>query len=236
MPPLNLEKLDTILNTNVALESFELVESSTSRLTEDQARAALTECYAQFSLRRRLHDEDRRVAWAKSVVALLPASLQLLEHVLLERRDEIDYECHFSLFCFLDEVPCYDRLKPAKGRVLAAVRSYLLTVDLDCAQAAWMAGDLLGDHWQAVESGPILLDAAANASSEAGRAAALYGLKMLLSRNELGLLRTTLRRVLTHIVENDPCDSVRDDAFELRALLAEPEPNKNKIDQESERE
>ena len=66
--------------------------------------------------------------------------------------------------------------------VLALVEAYLMSTNSAVASAAWMAGDLLGDHWDLRQSLPILTRLATQARYVAGRDAAIHGLSRALAR------------------------------------------------------
>jgi hypothetical protein len=62
---------------------------------------------------------------------------------------------------------------------------YLRTVKSNRGHAAWMAGHLLGDHWDARQSLPILLEVATKGRFSAGRRAAVLGLQDLHRRADV---------------------------------------------------
>lgn len=127
-------------------------------------------------------DEALRVLLAKTLVALLPNSLDVIRSILREDQAQGLAEAQFSLFCFLDHA-IDGRDSPTRVAVLDLVEGYLLNVRSDEAQAAWMAGDLLGEHWPLNESLRVLNTAALNARFRAGREGALHGLSHALARS-----------------------------------------------------
>jgi hypothetical protein len=130
---------------------------------------------------RMLADEPLRVALAKIAVAILPDSLPLIAAILKRSPASQLGEMQFSLFVFLSDAPGFlsQRHMPAIQRL---IERYLLSVRSRAAQAAWMAGDLLGDHWPLPQSLPFLLRAAKLAKHGAGREGALHGLAHAIDR------------------------------------------------------
>jgi hypothetical protein len=126
-------------------------------------------------------NEDVRVALVKLLAALPQYGVAMMLAWIAKRQGRDVYEVHFTCFCFLD-----DAWKLAEDDIRAsivnAVRDYLATIDVETARAAWMAGDLLGDHLELGVALPILLDLAGNARYVAGRLAALHGLGHALAR------------------------------------------------------
>jgi hypothetical protein len=130
--------------------------------------------------------EQDRVSVVKVLVALLPNSANEIEGWLTEHSLEHSHEVHFSLFCFLDQVGDIPSLESLRPEVTRLVGDYLATVQSEDSFAAWMAGDLLGDHWPTAEGLPLLLQLAMGATNPAGRKGAIHGLTHLLERVEDG--------------------------------------------------
>lgn len=127
-------------------------------------------------------DERVRIAAIKLVVALLPRSIGHVERALASTGTRGSYELHFTFFCFLNAV-LHGRInEPIEKTVRALVEKYLHNVRTPAAHAAWMAGDLLGDHWPLPVSLPVLLRQARTARFVAGREGALHGLSHALER------------------------------------------------------
>jgi hypothetical protein len=161
-----------------------------------------------------IQDEQVRVLWAKLTVALLPESLKLIRKVLRRCRTALHYELHFSLFCFLDLVndrSAFPNTKGIQKLILAEVENYLKSVPADKCYAAWMAGDLLGDHWDLRQSLPVLLSAAEYGRYVAGRLGALHGLCHAADRcGELS--RDRIRKTIARIAKRDRSRRVREEA------------------------
>ena len=130
----------------------------------------------------RLFDsEESRVAFAKIAIAFLPASAAIIGAVLQRSPTSELGELQFSLFVFLSDAPGFLSRKEMQT-LQQLVEQYLLSVRSRAAQAAWMAGDLLGDHWPLRDSLPILLRTATFAKHAAGREGALHGLAHAIDR------------------------------------------------------
>ena len=149
-----------------------------------------------------------RVGAVKILVALLPHSLAIVRRWLRKPRTKRICDVHFSLFCFLDQIQYWQRLAQARPEVLALVGAYLMRARSDTAQSAWMAGDLLGDHWVLRESLPVLIAAASTARYAAGRAGAIHGLEHALARCS-GRERTRIEATLQRIASRDGSEAVR---------------------------
>jgi hypothetical protein len=166
---------------------------------------------------RRLHRamqsrfQRERVRAVKVLVALLPESWAIVQRWLRAGAEPRTHEVLFTLFCFLDDIPSEPRTKALRGTVLKLVEDFLIQVRKDPKLAAWMAGDLLGDHWELQESLPILFRVAKGARFVAGRKAALHGLAHALSRTK-GSSRSRIRRVLAEVQEADRSGTVRQES------------------------
>lgn len=124
--------------------------------------------------------EDDRIACVKILIGLLPLSLEVLEKRLDLRDDQRAYENHFTMFCFLDlyTLEVVGVSETVKERILGSLSEYLYNVNTEEAHAAWMCGDLLGDHWENnQEAIGVLLATAENAHFVAGRLGALHGVE-----------------------------------------------------------
>jgi len=127
-------------------------------------------------------NEALRIAATKSIIAALPQSLPFIQAMLKKHRQKIDFEIHFTFFCFFDEVFNLDISEKARMSVLHVLQEYLLTVPRDTALAAWMIGDLLGAHWPVQQSLPILCDSLLRAKYVVGRKAAMTGIQEALEQ------------------------------------------------------
>lgn len=130
-----------------------------------------------------LEDESSRVAVARLLAALLPESRTIVQTVLEKQpASEPIGELQFALFVALSDIFPATHDSSAIEDLTSAVEEYLLRVASDSGQAAWMAGDLLGDHWPLASSLGPLENCAQRAQHEAGRLGAIHGLSRALTR------------------------------------------------------
>lgn len=155
---------------------------SVQKLTEEESRRLL-EAYKNTNRAELGRDDDVaqdiRVYLIRFLVALFPRSLPLIESLLSQFKCPEDYEIHFTLFCYLDEVPYFGTASDS-AEVLRIMENYLRNVPADTGHASWMAGDMLSDHWEARESLPVLLRTAQKARFISGRSTGLGGLELQL--------------------------------------------------------
>jgi hypothetical protein len=160
------------------------------------------------SLRER---DDLRLVAVKVLVALLPDSESTIRSLLREHTSPLVHEVHFSLFCFLDHVPDLPGCAGFAPEIPSLVGRYLEVVRTESGMAAWMAGDLLGDHWDLDESLPVLVRAVRQARFVAGRLGALKGLSSAYD-NAKRRGRGEIKRVLREVAKEDRSRKVRDRA------------------------
>ncbi len=160
-----------------------------------------------------LWHEDARVVASKLAVALLPDSITGIERCLRNRR-AIAAEMQFSLLCFLSDAQPL-RSSALSRRLLGLVGELLLDTRRDIAHAAWMAGDLLGDHWDLREGLRVLRKVALHGRYVVGRQAAIHGLFHLGERAPAAY-RLQVARVLRRVARSDRNTAVRHSA--ARAL------------------
>jgi hypothetical protein len=122
-----------------------------------------------------------RVAIVRLLAALMPESAPTIQR-WIRRRDADAAEVQFSLFCYLDQARDLVEGRQGALTILSLVGEYLHAVDSDRARAAWMAGDLLGDHWPLEESLEVLIRGARTGRFAAGREGAVHGLSHALER------------------------------------------------------
>jgi hypothetical protein len=148
-------------------------------ISVSQRKAMADTCVQLIEGSRVSRDEATRVFLAKLLVSLLPHALPQFAQLLQVKPRAPLAEVQFSIFCFLDG----GAARPKGNRVvLRLIEHYLMSVSRDVAQAAWMAGDLLGDHWDLKESLPVLTAVVLKAHHPAGRMAAIHGLSHALDR------------------------------------------------------
>lgn len=161
---------------------FGEVAEKIGELTVETRYRFLQVCENAFSVLKFRTHEPTRVASARLLIALLPDSLDVIKRWVEKSDSRFIHEVHFSLFCYFGEVQEVARLRPARRMVLDLVAKYLMRTKTDAARAAWMAADLLGDHWNLHESLPVLINVAKDGQSVAARKAAVHGLTKALRR------------------------------------------------------
>lgn len=119
--------------------------------------------------------ELERVALVKTLVALLPESARSLRGWIRSTAPEAA-EVRFTIFCYFEHLPSMENGGDLSREVPSLVEEFLLNVQSDAARAAWMAGDLLGDHWSLSSALPVLLRVANEGRFVAGRESAIHGL------------------------------------------------------------
>ena len=120
------------------------------------------------------HNGVVRNGAVRLIVTLLPTTFPALEELLSDFSSSLWYEVQFTAFCALDR---NDLTGTDQRRVLALVERYLMNVRSESGHAAWKAGDLLGDEWNAPETVQLLERLIFSAKHVAGRKAALHGLE-----------------------------------------------------------
>lgn len=130
----------------------------------------------------RVPEGDDRLVVARALMALLPSSFKALAAILRAPSGKRVAELQFSVFVFLGEARELYGHDEVTQTLLRLVSEYLSTVSSDAAQAPWMAGDALGEHWPLRESLPVLTDCARRARFRAGREGALHGLSHAIAR------------------------------------------------------
>jgi hypothetical protein len=211
----HLAVMNAALGINCYLSDFASVLAKVADLDSESQFRHLRLCEKAFAVAKFRNHEATRVGAAKILVALLPKSVLVLKRLLQKNHPKLIHEIHFSLFCYLDEVQHFDRLKSARKPVLNLLVAYLMKSKGDHAHACWMAADLLGDHWALRDSLSPLLIAAQNAKNPPARVAAISGLSKALRRCS-AKDRIRIGCILEWLSKNDPSQAVR---FEAETCL-----------------
>lgn len=195
---------------------------SVDHTTEVPELKALIERKGQFIERRLVEELERivsnptalenewsRVLIARMLVALVPSSLVLIESQLhTVKVSDQQAELQFSIFVALSELPALRDDSQTLSLITDVLRRYLVEIETGAAQAAWMAGDLLGDHWPLNLALPVLIDTSKTAEHVAGREGAVHGLSHALARASK-LDQWKIVQVLKDVAGSDTNDSVR---------------------------
>lgn len=201
-------QLENALGLELDSAPFSEIASRVSGLSDRESQALLLLCENTLSSRRKREQEAVRVSAVKVLVALAPRSENQIKHWLQKNSEASFYEVHFSLFCFLDQVPSLKGAKTFASQIPTLVADYLDKVKAETAQAAWMAGDLLGDHWETETALPVLITAAEKGRFAAGRLGALHGIEHILVRLN-GSRRESVLRLLRAVWRVDKSTKVR---------------------------
>jgi hypothetical protein len=121
--------------------------------------------------------ERNRIAAARLLTASLPDSLPVIQKWLGIDSGTGRHEVQFSLLCFLSDAQLLELTNSQERKIFQLIANFLLSVRTNLGKAAWMAGDLLGDHWKGPGALVALVEALHHARFAAGRRAALHGLE-----------------------------------------------------------
>jgi hypothetical protein len=129
-----------------------------------------------FELVSKTTNEKERISFIKLLVALLPTTKSHVDQLLTNKNSDIDFENHFTLFCFLDQVVFLPEQTELIDWISNKTEEYLLTTHNDRAFATFMAGDFLGDHWIQFKSFPILKRVLIESENDESKKSAVFGL------------------------------------------------------------
>jgi hypothetical protein len=205
-----LSEIDAVLCLNSYLASFEALANKVQGLKPVERARLLSLCERTLRKESLRSIEQVRVAVIKILVALLPDSILNIRRWINKRSGRMVYEVHFSLFCFLDCVRDLTNAKEFSEEILSLLEAYLLNTRSETAQAAWMAGDLLGDHWSLEEALPVLTKLAKEAKFTAGRSGALHGLSHVLARVTDHPTKQAIVGIVGDVSRHDRSKKVRD--------------------------
>lgn len=204
-----LTQIENIASCSPRHAELEELASSVGNLGHADVERLVALCRFAVSDSRAMSCEKTRVAVAKVVVSCVPTSQTLVSQLLAKRTTDQDYEMHFSLFCFLDQVRNIPWAEEFASQVPTLVESYLMHIATDRAEAAWMAGDLLGDHWPSNEGIPPLVRIAENGRHVAGRQGAIHGLEQAMKNLGDDPRRREIVSLLVELASNDPEPRIR---------------------------
>jgi hypothetical protein len=89
------------------------------------------------------------------------------------------------MLCYLADAAPLLSNDPFRDEIPQLVHRYLLNLKSEAGMAWFMAGDLLGDHWDLRTSALLLIDLTERAACVAARHAALHGIQMAMDRVDL---------------------------------------------------
>jgi len=208
--PAIVSEIDAILSLDLYISEFSSIDTAVHRLSSEKRNNLLVLCEKIINDAKLYGNVKVRVATAKLTVALIPLSLNLISRIIRTKKNKFIHEVHFSLFCFLDNVIHSSEKQKYSGEIVLLVREYLMDIKTNSGSAAWMAGDLLGGHWEITEGVSTLIEVAQEARFVAGRWSAVVGLGASLRRlDKPNLTEKKIVSVLRKIAENDRSKQVR---------------------------
>jgi len=202
------KKLFEILNVDAYIEKVDELEKRCKRLNNSTRLRLLSICKESLQFQEIRRYEPLRIALIKTLIALVPDSNIIIESLINKKSDQYFYEVHFSLFCFLDQLHQLKGGKKLASKIPFLIEQYLFNVKSNAGNAAWMAGDLLGDHWPLEESLPVLLKSAKNSRFIAGRSSALHGIEEALRKIETSKKKKILM-LLKEIYKTDRSSKIK---------------------------
>lgn len=173
-----IRKIASTISVDPSQAWFWDVQEAIESIAPSSREMLLKLCDARRQHPELLKDQDVTRSMAVVLVSLLPKSAHSIRNILCNLEGKM-LELHFSLFCMLDCAPEIPRAEKFALEVPLLVQDYLMNIRSEAAFAAWMAGDLLGDHWEPKTALPVLLKVAREGRFVAGRLGALHGLDHL---------------------------------------------------------
>jgi len=205
------------------------VQDIRDRLQSPEVLAAAdAACAELLQNRAALFNERSRIGFAKLVAALLPRSLPYVRAWLQVRDSQLAFEIHFTLFCYLEELPDIVERDAIESHVVEIVKEYLLSLQSDTAQAGWMSADLLGDHLAPEKALSALVYCLKHAPSASSRRATLHGLTQLVDRLPTAAL-PALQQGIERAAHDDQDELVRELAGALLFRIRESSVERHSI-------
>ena len=187
--------------------------TSVNQLDVEQKESVLATCIPVLNGVQSRKNDAVRIVVVRVIVALLPTSLAAIADLLSRYQNKHHYEVHFTLFCYLDWAQEMPDAFSLTEDVLLLVENYLMTVPRKTARAAWMAGDMLGEHWNEQEAVPLLMKTAQGAKYSVGRLQSVFGLAHMLDRLPVKSdTHKSILKALRKISSSDPSKDVRKNA------------------------
>ena len=201
------------IGADILGSEYSRVMTKINQLDVEQKESVLATCIPVLNgVQSRKNDAVRIVA-VRVIVALLPTSLAAIADLLSRYQNKHHYEVHFTLFCYLDWAQEMPDASSLTKDVLLLVENYLMTVPRKTARAAWMAGNMLGEHWNEQETAPLLMRTAQGAKYSVGRELSVLGLGDMLNRLPVGsAFHKDILKTVRKISLSDPSKYVREDA------------------------
>jgi hypothetical protein len=177
-----VKEMENILSLDPFKTDFKIIKIKIKLLNQKDRQRLLLICKNIFETIDLRQNSLNRISACKVAIALVPDSISLIKQYLGIKIGKSIFELHFSLFCFLDQIIAMENMEAFKITMLSIIEQYLIDIKEDYAHAAFMAGDLLGQHWDVKESTGTLIDISIKAKYVAGRTSAIHALSHILHR------------------------------------------------------
>jgi hypothetical protein len=145
-----------------------------------------------------------RIGTVKTLLSYWPGSMADIRRLLKKHTRSADYEVHFTIFCFLDELPNINTVREDKEHLLELIKRYIVDSQSDRGLSLWKAAEMLGWHWRLKDALPILIEACIESRGIHSREAGLEGLGYVLKRPDLDIAtRKKILSLLERTVKED---------------------------------
>jgi hypothetical protein len=206
-----LNQIKGFLKTDPYLGNIEDIAKEVHHMKKLDRNQLTLICFSTLNNINFRKSEHLRIACVKILIALVPDSTKFILDLINMQSGKFNYEVHFSLFCYLDEVPYLPNGKEFAKDIPKIIETYLSQTKSDISHAAFMACDLLGEHWDIDESLPVLMRIAKLGKYVAGRKNAIFRLGYLLNRiGKLDPKRELISSLLNDIIKQDHSQFIRE--------------------------
>ena len=198
------ERALSFFNSNSELASSYIL-GNLRQLSRDEQTAMEHHAMQVLRDKRLKSNEAMRNGAVRVIVALLPKTFPALQELLSDFSSPLWYEVQFTAFSALDRD---DLTETDQKRVLDLIEHYLTNARSESGHAAWKAGDLLGDEWNAPETVRLLEKLLFSAKHVAGRKAALHGMEHAIKK-AMPSEREHLFSLIHKVASADPSAELR---------------------------
>jgi len=143
----------------------------------------------------KIRNKNNRVILVKLILTFLPQTKAEIIKILTQRNSRLDFELHFTIFCFLDQIREIRQSGKRKFNVPEIIEDYLMKIKDNTCQAAWMAGELLGVNWDKKNALTVLKKVFFKAKNKTGKEAGLYGLYQIYLEHRSQEALLTLKKI-----------------------------------------
>lgn len=195
---------------NIYTSDIENIRKEFGKFDDKKKKSVLNLCEKMLDQKSiALHKNEKiRVSVIKVITVAWPDSAKQFNKILSRTYTKDQYELLFTIFCFVDNLLNFPNSEELCNRILLFVREFLLNVKHKTGKAAWMAGDLLGAHWNLSNSLPILCEISQTGTYIVGREAAINGLTEAWKRTTTHN-KKRIRDLLYEISKTDKSKKIR---------------------------